>query len=140
MTKQEKAVEEILKGHNFIVLTTFKKSGEGVTTPIWFVFANSKVYFYTFEKAWKVKRLKKNPNVEFAPANARMFAPSKYTVIGRTIRGIVRSLAKEEAEEADRLLSKKYGFKYWMFNKLQAASFRGKNIYFEVTPKGVLNE
>ena len=140
MTNQERTTEEILKDHNYIVLTTLRKNGKGVTTPVWFVFANNKVYFYTFEKAWKNKRLKKNPTVEFAPANARMFAPSKYTVIGKTIRGIARSLAKEEAEEADRLLRRKYGFKYWMFNKLQAASFRGKNIYFEVTPTKVLNE
>ena len=129
-----------MKDHDYIVLTTFRKSGKGVTTPVWFVFTNNKVYFYTFKKAWKNKRMKKNPNVEFAPANARLFAPSKYTVIAKTIRGIARSLAEEEAKEADSLLRKKYGFKYWIFNRLQAASLRGKNIYYEVTPKEVPNE
>ncbi len=142
MTNQDRSTpEEILKDHDYIVLTTFRKSGKGVTTPIWFVVTDNKVYFLTFEKAWKIKRMKKNPSVEIAPADARMFFPSKYTVIGKTIRGIARPLEEGEAEEADRLLRKKYGFKYSLFNKLQASlTSRGKNIFFEITPIEVLNE
>ncbi len=142
MTSQERTTpEEILEDHEHIALTTFRKNGRGVTTPIWFVYANGKMYCYTFEKAWKIKRMKKNPRVEFAPADARMFAPSKYKVIGNTIRGVARFLEGEEAGVADGLLRKKYGFKYSFFNKLQAAfTSRGRNIYFEVTPTEVIND
>ena len=142
MTDQERATpEEILEDHDHIALTTFRKNGRGVTTPVWFVYAKGRMYCYTFEKAWKIKRMKNNPSVEFAPADARMFAPAKYKVIGKTIRGVARFLEGEETREADGLLRKKYGFRYSFFNRLQAAfTSRGKNVYFEFTPTEVVND
>jgi PPOX class probable F420-dependent enzyme len=138
MNKEPNTPEEILRNQNYIVLTTFKKNGKGVTTPIWFVFDRDKILFCTREKFRKTRRIRNNPNVEIAPANARMFAPSDYTITGKTIKGVARLIMGEEAEAANRLLRKKYGFKYNFFNFLQGAYMRSKLLFYEVIPK-VLN-
>jgi len=78
-------LEEILRNQNYIALTTFKKNGQGVTSPIWFVFDGDKIFICTREKFLKVRRIRNNPNVEIAPAKARMGAPSDYKIIGETI-------------------------------------------------------
>ena len=137
MTNDEFTPEHILKDQHYIVLTTFRKNGQGVTTPLAFAFNEGKLLLCTWEKFWKVKRMKNNPNVEFAPAKARM-GSSKYTVIGKTIRGVARFLKGEEAKVANRLLRKKYGFfKYTLvFSLISLVS--GNLVYFEITPLEVL--
>jgi hypothetical protein len=135
MNNEPNTPEEILRNQNYIVLTTFKKNGQGVTTPIWFAFDRDKIFFTTYEKFWKVRRMRNNPNVEIAPANARIGAPSDYKIIGETIRGVVRLLEGEEAKTASSLLRKKYGFKYSFFNFLLRVSSGGKNLFYEVIPK-----
>jgi len=83
--------------------------------------------------------MRNNPNVEIATANARMFAPSDYKIIGKTVRGVARLLEGEEAETASRLLRKKYGFKYTFFNFLLRVSARGRSLFYEISPKGLSN-
>ena len=90
MTNKEITPKDVLKDEYSIVLTTFRKNGQGVTTPVWFSLKEGKLLLCTWEKFWKVKRMKNNPNVEFAPAKTRMGSPSKYTVTGKTIRGVAR--------------------------------------------------
>jgi len=128
--------EEILRNQNYIALTTFKKNAQGVTTPIWFVFDRDRIFFCTYEKFWKVRRMRNNPNVEIAPAKARMGAPKDYKIIGKTIKGVARLLGGEEAKAAKRLLRKKYGFTYTVFNILRGISlFGSKLLFYEVIPK-----
>jgi len=141
MTNEEITPKDILKDEYSIVLTTFRKNGQGVTTPVWFALKEGKLLLCTWEKFWKVKRMKNNPNVEFAPAKTRIGSPSKYTVTGKTIRGVARFLEGEEAEEANRLLRKKYGFfKYTLlYSLISAFSSSGKIVHFEITPIEVLD-
>jgi len=139
MNNEPNTPEEILRNQNYIVLTTFKKNGQGVTTPIWFALDGDKIFFCTWEKFWKVRRMRNNPNVEIAPANARIGAPSDYKIIGKTVRGVARLLEGEEAETANRLLRKKYGFKYTFSIFIFRVSARGKTLFYEITPKGLSN-
>jgi PPOX class probable F420-dependent enzyme len=139
MNREPNTPEEILRNQNYIVLTTFKKNGQGVTSPIWFVFDRDKFFFTTNEKFWKVRRIRKNPNVEIAPAKARIGAPKDYKIIGKTIKGVARLLEGEEAKAANRLLRKKYGFKYTLFNTLQRTYLRSKLLFYEVIPKVLTN-
>ena len=134
--KEPNTPEEILRNQNYIALTTFRKNGQGVTTPIWFAFSRDRIFFCTYERFWKVRRMRNNPNVEVAPAKARMGAPSDYKIIGKTIRGVARLLEGEEAKTANRLLRKKYGFTYTVFNILRGISlFGSKLLFYEVIPK-----
>jgi hypothetical protein len=51
----------------FISLETYKRNGEAVRTPVWFVEESDLIYFHSPEKSWKVKRLQRNPVVRLAP-------------------------------------------------------------------------
>jgi len=136
MNNDQNTPEEILRNQNYIVLTTFKKNGQGITRPIFFVFDRGRIFFNTLEKYQKVRRLRNNPNVEIAPAKARMGAPKDYKIIGKTIKGIARLLEGEEAKVANRLLKKKYGFKYYFINFLLGTlSRQGKQLFYEIILK-----
>jgi len=51
----------------FISLETYKRNGEAVRTPVWFVQESGLTYFHSPAKSWKVKRLRRNPVVRLAP-------------------------------------------------------------------------
>lgn len=51
----------------FISLETYKRNGEAVRTPVWFVEESGLIYFHSPAKSWKVKRLQRNPVVRLAP-------------------------------------------------------------------------
>lgn len=53
----------------FISLETYKRNGQAVRTPVWFLQENGIVYFHSPAKSWKVKRLQKNPSVRLAPCS-----------------------------------------------------------------------
>lgn len=65
------AVLQALSGHAYINLETYKRSGAGVKTPIWFVELDGALAFFTNNKSWKVKRLARNPACKFAACGVR---------------------------------------------------------------------
>jgi PPOX class probable F420-dependent enzyme len=58
-------------GQKYISLETFKKNGQGVKTPTWFVLHKNGFYVYTEADSWKVKRIRNNPRVRVAVCNIR---------------------------------------------------------------------
>ena len=65
-------------GQKYLNLETFKRSGQGVKTPVWFAADpsakldsnNAKLYVYTIGASGKVKRIRNNPRVNVAPCSA----------------------------------------------------------------------
>ena len=60
-----------LETENYINLLTYKKNGEPVSTPVWFIFEDKKIFIRTSDKSGKFKRIKNNKNVKFALCNIR---------------------------------------------------------------------
>ncbi len=97
-------------GHKYLNLETFKKSGEGVKTPIWFAAdpANdlasdsARLYVYTTGNSGKVKRIRNNPRVRIAPCDMRG------NLLGEWVEARAEILTRAEAAYGDRLLNKKY--------------------------------
>ncbi|HEV2780674.1 MAG TPA: PPOX class F420-dependent oxidoreductase [Actinophytocola sp.] len=87
-----------------VLLTTFKRDGTPIGTPVSLAVEGDHGYFRTYDAAWKSKRLKNNPNVTVAPSTARG------TVTGPAIPGRARLLDAEEARHAARLLARKHPF------------------------------
>ena len=56
-----------LSNAKFISLETYKRNGEAVRTPVWFVEESGLLYFHSPAQSWKVKRLQRNPVVRLAP-------------------------------------------------------------------------
>jgi len=61
------SVTNQLSKARFISLETYKRGGEAVRTPVWFVEESGLIYFHSPAKSWKVKRLQRNPAVRLAP-------------------------------------------------------------------------
>ncbi|MFM7083050.1 MAG: PPOX class F420-dependent oxidoreductase [Actinomycetota bacterium] len=89
MNNNIKAISEISTS-KCISLTTFKRDGTKISTPIWFNVIGEKIYVTTEPGAWKVKRIANNPNVEFAACTQRG------KVTGQTFGGTARILPPVE--------------------------------------------
>jgi len=99
-----------LQNQQFMNLTTYRRSGEAMVTPVWFAQDGDTLYVMTTATAGKVKRLRNNPRVQVGPSD-RAGKPLGPVVVaqGRVLEG-------EEAKKADALLSKKYGLMKKMFD------------------------
>lgn len=95
----------------YIALETFKKNGQGVSTPVWFVLNNGAFYVYTEADSWKVKRIRNNPRVRIAVCDIRG------NVKGPWMEAQASLIDGEERWVADKLLDKKYLLKV-IFNVL----------------------
>lgn len=97
-------------GQKYLNLETFKKSGEGVKTPVWFAAEPSarldsndaKLYVYTIGVSGKVKRIRNNANVKIAPCNASGKIKSDWVPARAEI------VSGPEAAHGMQLLNKKY--------------------------------
>ena len=114
-----------LRTSNVMLLTTFRRNGEAVATPVSVnALRDNKVYFTTWSTTYKVKRLANNPRVTVAPST-RM---GKAT--GATVEGIARRLT--DAEWAVVQAGKKPSLWGRMWGKIY--QMRGwQPIYYEIT-------
>jgi PPOX class probable F420-dependent enzyme len=88
----------------YINLETYRKSGQGVSTPVWFVTEGDRIIVVTRSETGKVKRLHNNDKVKIMPSGMRG-EPQ-----GEWVEGRARFLDKEELDRALKARSKKYGF------------------------------
>jgi PPOX class probable F420-dependent enzyme len=96
---------------NYISVETFKKNGQGVKTPAWFVLYQDAFYVYTEADSWKVKRIRHNPRVRVAVCNIRG------AIKGPWLDATASLVEGEERLAADKLLDRKYFLKK-IFNVL----------------------
>jgi PPOX class probable F420-dependent enzyme len=124
--KQEDNVFVVLQGHGFISLTTFRKSGKAVVTPVRFALESGKVYVSTGTKSGKVRRIRSNPKVQLAPCTIRG------KVVGPTVEAMARILPIDERVLAESAL-KRIVPSWRLFTFLQ--KLRGASgVYLEIVP------
>ncbi|MGP4005290.1 PPOX class F420-dependent oxidoreductase [Streptomyces sp. 4N124] len=113
-----------------VLLTSHKKDGTGVGTPVSIAVEGDHAYFRTPGVAGKVKRLRNNPEVEIAPSTVRG-APT-----GPEIHARARLLdhGSDEDKHAARLLRKKYPFLQGVFVPLTHKVMRTRTLHYEVRP------
>lgn len=90
----------------FIAVETFRKSGQGVKTPVWTVAQNGKFLVPTSADSWKVKRARNNSRVRVAVCDAQGNTKSP------RVEGVVLSISGEAEvkKEMRNLLKRKYPF------------------------------
>jgi len=93
------------EGENYLSLETFKKNGEGVKTPVWFVLHTNAFYVYTEADSWKVKRVRNNPRVRVAVCSMRG------DIKGPWLDATASLVEGDERLAADKLLDRKYFLK-----------------------------
>jgi PPOX class probable F420-dependent enzyme len=110
-----------LRRQNYINVTTFRKSGVAVTTPLWFAEDNGRLYVMTRSDSGKYKRIRNNPEVKIAPATIRG------RTTGAEFPARARILPPEEWEPARKVLRAKYWLTRIPF------LWSKKNVYLEIT-------
>jgi PPOX class probable F420-dependent enzyme len=93
-----------IHSQKYISLKTFRKSGIGVATAVWFGEEGDKLYVMTRSDMGKTKRIRNNPQVKVAPCTIRG------TVTGPEFPATARILPPAEQQMARRTINRKY----WM--------------------------
>ncbi len=103
---------EPLAGERFVSLQTFRRTGEPVSTPVWFAPTGDGFVFGTHGDSGKARRIRANPVVRFAASNYRGLERSEYLPGSATI------LAGADAVAAEEALAAKYGWQWQPFSRL----------------------
>ncbi len=113
-----------------VLLTTYKRDGSPVGTAVNIVVEGDRAYFRTWDTAWKLRRIRNNPEVEFAPSTA-LGRPT-----GRAIQARATVLEGEESARAGRLLARKYPAMHGLLVPLVHRLRGNKTMHVQLTPVG----
>jgi PPOX class probable F420-dependent enzyme len=116
-----------IQNQKYILLTTFRKNGTAVPTPVWFAQDkddkdkdNDKLYVKTRADAGKTKRIRNHPQVCVAPCNIRG------KVTGPDFSASARILPPQDWPRARQAINRKY----WM---ARLSIWNHKNTYLEIS-------
>src|SRR6202050_526219 len=98
------AIPTEISGQKYISLSTFRKNGAKVPTPVWFGEDGDKLYVMTRSDMGKTKRIRNNPQAKVAPCTIS----GKGT--GIEVAATARLLPAEEHARARKAINRKY----WM--------------------------
>ena len=115
-----------LEGRSYCLVVSYKRSGDGVPTPVWFgVDGEDRLYFRSYAVSAKVKRIRNDPRVRIAPCTARG------KPLGPAAEGTARVLGADEEPHAEATIQSSYG----LFRRAYRAVAGGTAaLYVEVTP------
>jgi PPOX class probable F420-dependent enzyme len=111
----------LFAGEKHVSLETYRKTGEPVRTPVWFIEESGELFVRTDSSTGKIKRIRNNPRVRVAACNARG------TVKGAWVGGEARMIEPESSEHVFSLLRKKYGMSYRIIRFVQRFSLSKAN-------------
>jgi PPOX class probable F420-dependent enzyme len=125
MNHSKEILEPLVK-HWAVLLTTFKRHGTAVNIMV----EGNLAYFRTWDTAWKLRRIRNYPEVEFAPSTA-LGTPTAPALQARA-----RVLEGEESARAGRLLARKYPAMHGLLVPLVHRLRGNKTMHVELTPVG----
>jgi uncharacterized protein len=117
-----------LVGAKTILLTTYKRDGTPVTTPVSIAFADGRAFFRSWHKAWKTKRLARDPRVEAARSTLRG-EPS-----GPAISARATLLSGDDARLARRALGRRHPILQAVLVPLTHRLMRWRTMHYELVP------
>ncbi len=118
-----------LHGHKYALLTTYRKNGTAVPSPVWFGPDDAdRLYISTEAAAAKVHRIVNNPQVRVAPCDARG------KPLGPPAEGIARVLPTDESGHADQVIAANYGRGRKIYEGFGHV-MRVPNVYLELIAK-----
>jgi PPOX class probable F420-dependent enzyme len=118
-----------LEGYQYMRLTTYCKSGEPVSTPVWFALVGGRVFVFTDLQSGKAKRIRNDPRVTLGPSTFRG------RPLGEEVRAEARIMDVAEHEKADRMLREKYGWRYRLAQDvISLLGSSGRQAFLELRP------
>lgn len=102
MTTARSALDRIGDG-KYVLLTTYRKDGSPVPTPVWVVrYSNDALAVWTATATAKVKRIRRNRSVTVAPCTFRG------RPLGEPVAGRAEILDGEDTQRVRELIKKKF--------------------------------
>ena len=92
-----------LEGEKYLSLTTFRRDGTPIATPVWFATDTNRLLIWTSARSGKVKRLGRNPRVLVSACSLRG------RTTGEQHEGRASLLPPEAGGSVQLLLRRKYG-------------------------------
>jgi uncharacterized protein len=86
----------------YLSITSFRRDGTGKATPVWFVQEEGRLLVETDAGSYKVRRIRRNPNVLVAPCTATG------RLSGERVRARAELLPDAETARVERLMARKY--------------------------------
>lgn len=117
----------------FVSITTFKRDGTPVSTPVWVAGENGNLLVITEADSWKVKRIRRDGHIRLAPCSARGAIRGEPIEADATI--------DPDTTAVETLLARKYGWKYRSYVRLSALArrLRGRaeptGVTLRITPR-----
>jgi hypothetical protein len=111
-----------------ILLTTYKRDGTAVGTPVSIAFDGDRAFFRSYDKAWKTKRLRRDPRVRVAPSTVR----GKPT--GPAIQARATLLDGEQARVAARALARRHRVLQAVLVPTMHRVMRYQTMHYELEP------
>ena len=120
---------EFLEGGSYLSLSTLKKSGESVQTPVWFGPGDGAHYIFSAADAGKVKRLRNFSEVRVAACTVTG------SVTGEWFEGTAELLSNQaDIDRALDALHRKYGWQMKLTDFMSRISGKyNKRAYIRVT-------
>lgn len=103
----------------YILLTTFRRDGTAVPTPVWFVRQGDVLLITTDGTSGKVKRLRANPRVTIAPCDMRG-RPK-----GDGVEAIAELVDADQTEEITAAVARRYGLLGRLMTRRGSATRQG---------------
>ena len=119
-----------LKDTKTVLLTTYKRDGTPIDTPVSIAFDGDRAFFRSYDKAWKTKRLRNNPNVEVAPATV------KGTATGPALEARATLLHSEHATVAAHALARRHRVLHGVMVPLMHRLRRYRTMHYELEELG----
>ena len=110
-----------LGGERFVSLSTFRRSGERVSTPVWILQEGDELLVTTPAGSGKVKRLRNDPRVELRPCSRRGAVADDAPIASGTARIVDDPAA---VQRHGRGFARKYGFEYRLFMLIERIARR----------------
>lgn len=121
-----------VKNEKYVLLTTYRKDGTPVPTPVWAAADSDELVLWSERKAGKVKRIRRDGTVQVQGCDFR----GKQTH-GPVFSGQARLLDGEDTERVRRLIARRYGVigqVTMFFGRLRGPKDRTVGIAVKLTP------
>ena len=119
----------------YLSLTSFKRDGIGVATPVWFVIDDGRLLVKTGRESFKVKRIRTNPAVMIAPCSA------SGRLRGEPVPAQAEVLPPGQPDPVERLMARKYRIDrvlilpiYRALQRVRGAPAGGAEVVVAITP------
>lgn len=123
-----------LSGEKFVSLTTYKRSGEAVATPMWIVRDGARLSAWTPADSWKVKRARRDPRVTLRACGRTGRVDTGEPVLEGTAEVVTDPV---EVSRVENLVRQKYGLEFRVMTLIETIAARGRKsrVLLRISPQ-----